>query len=106
MINIVIPLAGKSSFFKEDEIIFPKPFTEICGKTMIEMLIENYQVFQQVQKSYSLLITFEYAVLTLIPSIFPIFPERAEIISCGASIATLIMFMLFLGYGIPILPIM
>ena len=28
MINIVIPLAGKSSFFKEDEIIFPKPFME------------------------------------------------------------------------------
>lgn len=49
MINIVIPLAGKSSFFKEDEIIFPKPFTEICGKTMIEMLIENYQVFQEKQ---------------------------------------------------------
>ena len=47
MINIVIPLAGKSSFFKEDEIIFPKPFTEICGKTMIEMLIENYEVFQE-----------------------------------------------------------
>ncbi|RAZ39386.1 glycosyltransferase family 2 protein [Campylobacter hyointestinalis] len=43
MINIVIPLAGKSNFFKEDEIIFPKPFVEICGKTMIEMLIDNYK---------------------------------------------------------------
>lgn len=47
MINIVIPLAGKSSFFKENEIVFPKPFAEICGKTMIEMLIENYQAFKE-----------------------------------------------------------
>ena len=49
MINIVIPLAGKSSFFKEDEIIFPKPFMEICGKTMIEMLIENYRCLKERQ---------------------------------------------------------
>ncbi|MDD6056107.1 MAG: glycosyltransferase family 2 protein [Helicobacter sp.] len=49
MVNIVIPLAGSSSFFKENEIIFPKPFAEICGKTMIELLIENYDCIKDKQ---------------------------------------------------------
>lgn len=42
MIDIVVPLAGKSSFFSEDKDGFPKPFIEICGKTMLEHFIRNY----------------------------------------------------------------
>ena len=42
MIDIVVPLAGKSSFFSEDIDGFPKPFIEICGKTMLEHFINNY----------------------------------------------------------------
>lgn len=41
MINILIPLAGKSTFFEVNEISFPKPIYEINGKTMIELVIEN-----------------------------------------------------------------
>ena len=47
----------------------------------------------------------EKAVLTLTPESFPILPARAEIISCGASIAILIIFIFLSRYGIPILPI-
>lgn len=42
MIDIVVPLAGRSSFFSEDIDGFPKPFIEICGKTMLEHFIRNY----------------------------------------------------------------
>lgn len=41
MINVLIPLAGKSMFFDESVNIFPKPLIEICGKTMIEHCLEN-----------------------------------------------------------------
>lgn len=41
MINILIPLGGKSDFFNTIEYPFPKPLVEINGKSMIEMVIEN-----------------------------------------------------------------
>ncbi len=42
MINIVVPIAGSSYFFNEDKDGFPKPFIEVCGKTMLQHCIENY----------------------------------------------------------------
>jgi len=42
MINILIPLAGKNSFFPESEFPYPKPLVEINGKTMIEHVINNF----------------------------------------------------------------
>lgn len=40
MINILIPAMGKSTFFEDS--FFPKPLIEIRGKTMLEMVIENF----------------------------------------------------------------
>lgn len=40
------------------------------------------------------------------PSNLPIFPDNVLIISCGASIATLMMLIPLFGYGIPIRPTM
>ena len=40
------------------------------------------------------------------PSSLPILPDRALIISCGASIATLMIFTFFFSYGIPMRPTM
>ena len=40
MVNILIPSMGKSTFFEDS--FFPKPLIEIKGKTMLEMVIENY----------------------------------------------------------------
>lgn len=40
MINILIPSMGDSIFFKD--YFFPKPLTEIKGKTILEMVIDNY----------------------------------------------------------------
>lgn len=42
MINILIPLGGKSTFFDIEEYPFPKPFVEINGKLMIELLIDSF----------------------------------------------------------------
>ena len=39
--NIVIPMAGKSSAFKEEGIDTPKPFIDIQGKSMIQRAYES-----------------------------------------------------------------
>lgn len=41
MINILVPMAGKSLFFSESEYPFPKPLIEIGRKTMVEHVISN-----------------------------------------------------------------
>lgn len=41
MINVLLPAMGTSAFFKD--AFFPKPLTEIKGKTMIELVFENYK---------------------------------------------------------------
>ena len=40
MINVLLPAMGKSAFFKD--AYFPKPLIEINGKTMLEMVVDNY----------------------------------------------------------------
>lgn len=40
-INIVIPMAGKGSRFKDAGYTFPKPLIDIKGKTMIEVVANN-----------------------------------------------------------------
>lgn len=41
MINVLLPAMGTSAFFKD--AYFPKPLTEINGKTMLEMVIDDYK---------------------------------------------------------------
>jgi len=41
MINVLLPAMGTSAFFKDS--YFPKPLTEINGKTMLEMVIDDYR---------------------------------------------------------------
>jgi len=41
MINVLLPLAGRSSFFPAEEYIYPKPLIEICGRPMIQLVVEN-----------------------------------------------------------------
>lgn len=40
MINVLLPAMGTSAFFKDN--YFPKPLIEINGKTMLELVVENY----------------------------------------------------------------
>jgi dTDP-glucose pyrophosphorylase len=42
MINILIPLGGKSPLFDESTYPFPKPLIEINGKPMIERVLNDY----------------------------------------------------------------
>ncbi|MBQ8160674.1 MAG: glycosyltransferase family 2 protein [Clostridia bacterium] len=41
MVNVLLPSMGTSVFFKD--VFFPKPLYEIEGKTMLELMVENYQ---------------------------------------------------------------
>lgn len=41
MINVLLPMAGKSLYFSEGEFPFPKPLIEIGQKTVIEHVIQN-----------------------------------------------------------------
>ena len=41
MVNVLLPAMGTSAFFKD--AYFPKPLTEINGKTMLELVIEDYK---------------------------------------------------------------
>lgn len=43
MINIVIPMAGAGSRFKEKGFDIPKPFIDIKGKMMIERVLDSLQ---------------------------------------------------------------
>lgn len=41
MLNIVVPMAGEGTRFKERGYTFPKPLIEINGKPMIQVVVEN-----------------------------------------------------------------
>jgi UDP-N-acetylglucosamine diphosphorylase / glucose-1-phosphate thymidylyltransferase / UDP-N-acetylgalactosamine diphosphorylase / glucosamine-1-phosphate N-acetyltransferase / galactosamine-1-phosphate N-acetyltransferase len=41
MINIIVPMAGEGSRFKEAGYDKPKPFIDVAGKTMIERVLDN-----------------------------------------------------------------
>ncbi len=41
ILNIVIPMAGLGSRFKDAGYAFPKPIIDVRGKTMIEVVIQN-----------------------------------------------------------------
>lgn len=41
--QILIPIAGHSSFFPKQEFFFPKPLIEIAGRPMIALVIEQLQ---------------------------------------------------------------
>jgi UDP-N-acetylglucosamine diphosphorylase / glucose-1-phosphate thymidylyltransferase / UDP-N-acetylgalactosamine diphosphorylase / glucosamine-1-phosphate N-acetyltransferase / galactosamine-1-phosphate N-acetyltransferase len=44
MVNIVIPMAGEGTRFKEAGYTTPKPFIEVKGKTMLEWSLESLRV--------------------------------------------------------------
>ena len=47
MINILIPLAGSNQFFNESDYPYPKPLIEINDKTMIELVINNFDTIKE-----------------------------------------------------------
>jgi dTDP-glucose pyrophosphorylase len=48
--QILVPLAGRSPFFKPEDYPFPKPLIEIGGRPMIERVIENLKGISGVTK--------------------------------------------------------
>lgn len=52
MLNIVIPMAGEGSRFKENGYTFPKPLIDVMGKSMIQWVIENLEQIPCDSKRY------------------------------------------------------
>lgn len=44
MINVVVPMAGEGSRFREKGFSTAKPFIEFCGKTMIEHVLDGLKI--------------------------------------------------------------
>jgi NDP-sugar pyrophosphorylase family protein len=47
MLNVLIPMAGKSQFFDRQNYYFPKPLIEINDRMMIEWVIDAYRQIRQ-----------------------------------------------------------
>lgn len=43
MINVLIPMGGKSIFFEGTDAIYPKPLVEVQGKILIQRVIECFE---------------------------------------------------------------
>jgi len=50
MLNILMPMAVRSSFFDEKEYPFPAPLIEVNGKSVIECALENYKAIKEPKK--------------------------------------------------------
>ena len=44
MLNILVPMAGRSEFFDSKTYVFPKPLFEINGIPMIELVVKNLDI--------------------------------------------------------------
>lgn len=55
MLNILLPLSMQSSFFDTADYPFPKPLAEICGKPMIQHVIENLDTISEPKRFIFLL---------------------------------------------------
>jgi len=42
-VTVLVPMAGRSAFFRPDEHYYPKPLLEVRGRMMIERVIESLQ---------------------------------------------------------------
>jgi len=47
VIQIVVPIAGDSNFFKPEDYPFPKPLVEVGGRPMIQRVIENLRTLEE-----------------------------------------------------------
>ena len=47
MINVVIPMAGRGSRFQAAGYTFPKPLIEVNRKPMIQVVVDNLDVFEE-----------------------------------------------------------
>ena len=56
MINILMPISSKSTFFEAAEYQFPKPLIEISGKSMIQLAIDNFGSLKR-QKKYIFIVS-------------------------------------------------
>jgi len=46
VLNIVIPMAGRGSRFADAGYLVPKPFIDVCGRSMIEHVTENLSPYE------------------------------------------------------------
>lgn len=80
MLNILIPLGGKSIFFDSEEYVFPKPLIEIRGKSMIENVIANLSSISG-EKRFIFIVHTDHCVKYHLDNVLRILVPNCEIIT-------------------------
>lgn len=103
MINVLLPAMGTSAFFKD--VYFPKSLTEINGKTMLELVIDNYSVLAP--KSYIFVFSDEDCKKFHIDSSVKILTSSSQVIKLrhqtAGALCTCLMAIEYINNDIPLI---
>ena len=80
MVDILLPMASKSIFFKEEEYYYPKVLLDIKGKTMIQHSIENLSSIKD-HKNFIFIVREEDVTKFHLESILKLLSPNSKIIT-------------------------
>jgi dTDP-glucose pyrophosphorylase len=78
--NLVLPIAAKSPFFSLEEYGYPKPLVEVCGRPMIDLVMESLMKSSQFKKIIFLLQEDDCKKFHLDDTLSLIVPQSLEIL--------------------------
>lgn len=82
--QILVPLATQSAFFKKEDFHFPKPLVEVAGRPMIERVVEGLKPLDPGARFVFIIRREDAAAFSLDRSLDIITDGRATIIQLGA----------------------
>lgn len=80
MLKLLLPIAGRSPFFREEEYIFPKPLIEVGGKPMIQLVVENLQTIEREKRFIFMLNSADCLNFHLDSSVSLLAPGECEVL--------------------------
>lgn len=79
MLNILVPIGGKSAFFDKQEYQFPKPLIEINSRPMIEWVVENLNTISE-QKKFIFVVNEDECVKYHLDNVLKLLDKDCQII--------------------------
>ncbi|MDO5381708.1 MAG: glycosyltransferase family 2 protein [Eubacteriales bacterium] len=103
MINVLLPAMGTSTFYKDS--YFPKPLYEINGKTMLEMVVDNYAKLEP--KQYIFVFSEEDCLRFHLDSSVKILTPASRVIKLGnqtaGALCTCLMAIEYINDDVPLI---